>query len=55
MFFGISIIFSCCLNILQLEDSDDEEESWEYWDESEETSRPEFLKIDEGFEVKLLS
>ena len=39
---------------LKLQDESDEENTWEYWNENDEASVPDFLKIDEGFEVMIL-
>ena len=36
---------------LKLQDESDEENTWEYWNENDEATVPDFLKIDEGFEV----
>ena len=33
----------------------DEEDTWDYFDETEEAAVPDFKKIDEGFEVKICS
>lgn len=33
------------------EDEDEDDVDWEYWDEEGEARRPDFLKIDDGFEV----
>ena len=39
------------LILKSFKDDSDEDVDWEYWDEYKETARPDFLKIDEGFEV----